>query len=102
MKKSTLKEQLQLASLKEETLIHMLRGASSEIEDLKEALRRRRILYDRLANHATIEQPKSMMEMAASLYMVHTSMSETLAIDFKDLPQDIQDRWMDRLLTILN
>lgn len=72
-----------------------------ELSDTQEALDRRRILYDRLANHSTREQPKSMIEMAESLY--YTSLKpNTTYPSFKELSQEDQDLWMDRLLTILN
>lgn len=77
------------------------------LSDMQEALERRRILYDRLANHSTIQKPKSMNEMAEDLYdtcMKHESsfLKEKWWLEFEDLPDLEQDQWMDRLLTILN
>lgn len=102
MKKSLLKQKLLQATIASDLNMQMFEVIVSELKDTYEALERRRILYDRLVNHSTTKSPKSMKEMAESLYLVHSWMSEATFIAFKDLPQDIQDRWMDRLLTILN
>lgn len=76
------------------------------LSDTQEALERRRILYDRLANHSTVQKPKSMNEMADALRKASISVVCETTWDeqppFKDLPQEQQDIWMDRLLTILN
>ena len=107
MKKQELKEQLFLAT-------HMLRYNAEILQDTEEALRRRRILYDRLANHSTMQKPKSMNEMAEDLYIqymiwfLNPSPGDSCVVSkfcitpFKDLEETQRDFWMDRLLTILN
>lgn len=94
MKKQLLKE---LLRIKEQRLTRL----AYDFEEVSEALSRRRILYDRLANHATCEKPKSMNEMAASLYDIYCTKSLYIP-KFEELPDAEKDEWMDRLLTILN
>lgn len=85
----------------------MIESRNTMIADMQEALDRRRRLYDSMLNYATIEKPKSMMEMAESLYDVcmerETSfLKEKGWREFQELSEAEQDLWMDRLLTILN
>ncbi len=101
MKKQELKEQLMQAQAHRQARDIMIIQLMDNIQDLKEALTRRRILYDRLANHSNIQKPKSMNEMAEALYDV-CAQPDTPSQPFKELPQEEQDEWMDRLLTILN
>lgn len=74
------------------------------LSDTQEALERRRILYDRLANHSTIQKPKSMNEMAEALYIqcMAYGISEYNLTPFNELTQESKDIWMNNLLTILN
>ncbi len=101
MKKQELKEQLHLAYIENALLIDRVSWFEAELNDTKEALRRRRILYDRLANHSTIQKPKSMNEMAASLYDMYW-LKSLYTPTYNELPDNEKDEWMDRLLTILN
>jgi hypothetical protein len=101
MKKQELKEQLMEARANSQARDILIIQLMDNIQDLNEALERRRILYDRLANHSTIQKPKSMNEMAEALYDV-CARPDTPSQPVKELSQEEQDEWMDRLLTILN
>ena len=107
MKKQELKQRLLQANATLSVLSDTFIKVSTQLEEVSEALDRRRILYDRLVNHSTREQPKSMREMAEDLYdtcMKRESsfLKEKWWLEFEDLPESEQDEWMDRLLTILN
>lgn len=68
MKKQELKQRLLQANATLSVLSDTFIKVSTQLEEVSEALERRRILYDRLANHSTIQKPKSMNEMAEALY----------------------------------
>lgn len=106
MKKQELKQELLRTNAVIEILSIKFIQVSTQLEEVSEALERRRILYDLLANHSTIQKPKSMNEMADSLRKVSISVVSDAVWDeqipFQELTQSQQDLWMDRLLTILN
>lgn len=83
-------------------LLAMIERRNSMIDDMQETLDRRRILYDRLANHSTIQKPKSMNEVAEALYIQCMARPDEILLAFQELSEEQQDLWMDRLLTILN
>lgn len=101
MKKQELKEQLLQSKIQSQIQMNILIKLIQKLDDTEEALRRRRILYDRLANHSTIQKPKSMNEMAASLYDMYW-LKSLYTPTYNELPDNEKDEWMDRLLTILN
>ena len=114
MKKSLLKQKLLQATIESNLNMQMFEVIASELKDTYEALDRRRTLYDRIMNHSTDKEPKSMRQMAESLHKAYTTwalypspglfggISEYNLTPFQELPEDQQDLWMDRLLTILN
>lgn len=101
MKKQYLKQELKTCEDQNIMMIWMLRGLAQELSDTQEALDRRRILYDRLANHSTTKEPKSMNDMAGALYDMCWLVGIGMPT-FQELPDAEKDKWMDRLLTILN
>lgn len=103
MKKSLLKQKLLQATIESNLNMQMFEVIASELKDTYEALDRRRTLYDRVMNHSTDKEPKSMRQMATSLYDMFGQVGIGIGMcSFQELPEDQQDLWIDRLLTILN